>query len=395
VAGPLAGLKIVELAGLGPAPFAGMMLADHGADVIRVERPGARINHRNILARSRRSVTVDLKKPGGADLVRDICKTADGLIEGFRPGVMERLGLGPEALLADNPRLVYGRMTGWGQSGPYAKAAGHDINYIAIAGVLHAIGRVGGKPVVPLNLIGDFGGGGMVLAFGMVSAILHARQTGVGQVIDCAMIDGAALLMSAIWSTVAEGTWQDERGVNVLDSGAHFYEVYETSDGRYLAVGAIEPPFYAALREAVGVADDPAFDAQRERSGWPSLKMKLATIFKMKSRDEWSEIMKRYDACCTPVLSIAEAPGDPQNAARGTFLNIDGVIQPAAAPRYSKTTIEPPAPATPAGAAIERVLVALGYDPDRVASLVRDGVIPALEPTASESNTLRTRPALP
>jgi alpha-methylacyl-CoA racemase len=372
-----------------------MMLADHGADVIRIERPGARVDHRNILARSRRSVTVDLKKPGGVDLVRDICRTADGLMEGFRPGVMERLGLGPEVLLDDNPRLVYGRMTGWGQSGPFAKAAGHDINYISIAGVLHTIGRVGEKPVVPLNLIGDFGGGGMVLAFGMVSAILHARQTGLGQVIDCAMIDGAALLMSAIWSGVAEGTWQDERGINVLDSGAHFYEVYETSDGRYLSVGAIEPPFYAALREAVGVADDPAFDAQREGSNWPSLKMKLASIFKMKSRDEWSEIMKRHDACCTPVLSMAEAPDDPQNVARATVLNIDGVIQPAAAPRYSKTTIGPPAPATPAGAAIGRVLAELGYDPDRVASLVRDGVIPSVVPTASDSITLRTPPALP
>ena len=250
--GPLAGVRIVELAGIGPGPFACMMLADHGAEVIRVDRPGARVSSRDVLARSRRRIAVDLKSAAGVAVVRDLIASADGLVEGYRPGVMERLGLGPDALIAANPRLVYGRMTGWGQDGPYAQAAGHDINYIALAGALHAFGRAGEKPTPPINLVGDFGGGGMMMAFGMVSAILSARTTGKGQVIDCAMTDGSALLMAMIWSFRAQGHWADDRGVNLLDTGAPFYDTYETADGKFVSIGSLEPQFYALLCEKAG-----------------------------------------------------------------------------------------------------------------------------------------------
>ncbi len=375
MAGVLSGTRIVEFAGLGPGPFAGMMLADHGADVIRIERPGAQIDHRNILARSRRSIVIDVKKPTGTALARELCRTGDGLIEGFRPGVMEKLGLGPDVLLADNPRLVYGRMTGWGQDGPYADKAGHDINYIAIAGVLHAIGQAGQKPVVPLNLIGDFGGGGMLLAFAMVAGLLNVQCTGVGQVIDCSMSDGSALLMSMIRWFEAEGTWKDERGANVLDSGAHFYDTYETADGRYLAVGAIEPPFYKALRQALGLTEDRSFDAQRDRARWPELKRRTAEIFRSRTRDEWLAIMQDLDACCSPVLSLAEAPLDPHNVARGTYVEMDGVVHPAAAPRYSRTPPRSPAPAVAAGSDTTEILAELGYDDIRIAALLSDGIV--------------------
>ena len=342
MAGPLSGLRIIELAGIGPGPFAAMMLADHGAEVIRIDRPGARIDARDPLLRSRRLIGVDLKSPEGKARVRELVKSADGLIEGFRPGVTERLGLGPEVLLADNPRLVYGRMTGWGQFGPYAHAAGHDINYIALAGALHAYGRAGEKPTPPINMVGDFGGGGMMLAFGMVSALLHAKTTGEGQVIDAAMTDGAATLMSMIWGFKANGMWSEDRGTNMLDTGAHFYDTYETADGKYLSIGSIEPQFYAELRRVAGLAEDKDFDAQMDRAAWGPLKAKLTALFLTKTRDEWCALMEMTDICFAPVLSMAEAPSHPHNAARGTFIEVGGVMQPAPAPRYSVTTCDTP-----------------------------------------------------
>nr|WP_310523057.1 CaiB/BaiF CoA-transferase family protein [Polymorphobacter sp.] len=342
MAGPLSGLRIIELAGIGPGPFAAMMLADHGAEVIRVDRPGARIDARDPLLRSRRVIGVDLKSAEGKTLVRDLVRSADGLIEGFRPGVTERLGLGPEVLLADNPKLVYGRMTGWGQTGPYSQAAGHDINYIALAGALHTYGRAGEKPTPPINMVGDFGGGGMMLAFGMVSALLHAQKTGVGQVIDTAMTDGAAVLMSMIWGFRANGIWSDERGTNLLDTGAHMYDTYETSDGKWISIGSLEPQFYAELRRLAGLAEDKDFDAQMDRGAWGPLKDKLTALFLTKSRDEWCALMEMTDVCFAPVLSMAEAPGHPHNAARGTFVEVGGVMQPAPAPRYSVTSCDTP-----------------------------------------------------
>ena len=342
MAGPLSGLRIIELAGIGPGPFAAMMLADHGAEVIRVDRPGARIDSKDPLLRSRRLIGIDLKSVDGKAKVRELVRSADGLIEGFRPGVTERLGLGPDVLLADNPRLVYGRMTGWGQTGPYAQAAGHDINYIALAGALHTYGRAGEKPTPPINMVGDFGGGGMMLAFGMVSALLHAQKTGEGQVIDAAMTDGAATLMSMIWGFRANGIWNDDRGTNLLDTGAHMYDTYATSDGKWISIGSLEPQFYAELRRLVGLADDPDFDAQMDRRTWGPLKAKLTALFASKTREEWCDLMEMTDVCFAPVLSMAEAPSHPHNAARGTFIEVGGVMQPAPAPRYSVTVCDTP-----------------------------------------------------
>jgi alpha-methylacyl-CoA racemase len=380
MAGPLAGLRILEIAGIGPGPFAGMMLADHGAEVIRIERPNAPAGlaapQTDILARSRRAVAIDLKKPAGVAVLRDLARSADGLIEGFRPGVMERLGLGPDVLLGDNPRLVYGRMTGWGQTGPMARVAGHDIDYIALAGALHAYGRVGDKPTPPINMVGDFGGGGMFLAFGMVSAILSAQRTGAGQVVDCAMVDGAAVLMSMIWSFRAQGFWRDERGVNLLDTGAHFYDTYETLDGKYLAVGAIEPQFYAELRQLAGLESDADLDSQMNFSAWPALKEKLQAVFSTRTRDAWMEVFDGTDACVAPVLSLAEAPLHPHNAARGTFMDVDGVMQPAPAPRFSAADAAPPRMATGNnGADTDAVLADLGYGADKIAALKQDRVL--------------------
>jgi alpha-methylacyl-CoA racemase len=380
MAGTLNGVRILEIAGIGPGPFAGMMLADHGAEVIRIERPnappGLAAPNTDILARNRRSVAIDLKKPEGVAVMRDLARTADGLIEGFRPGVMERLGLGPDVLLADNPRLVFGRMTGWGQTGPLARAAGHDIDYIAVAGALHAYGRARDKPTPPINMVGDFGGGGMFLAFGMVSAILHARTTGQGQVVDCAMVDGAAVLMSMIWSFRAMGFWRDERGVNLLDTGAHFYDTYETADGKYVAVGAIEPQFYAELRRLGGFAEDSAFDAQMDFSEWPDLKERLAVVFRTRTRDAWTAIFDGTDACVAPVLSMEEAPHYPHNAVRGTFLEAGGVMQPAPAPRFSATPADSPRMATgDNGADTASVLEALGYEAGRIAALKQTGIL--------------------
>ena len=335
--GALAGVTIVELAGIGPGPFAGMMLADHGAQVIRVERPGARPDRFDVLNRSRTVVHHDLKFAEGVAAVRELTRTADGLIEGFRPGVTERLGLGPDVLLADNPRLVYGRMTGWGQEGPMAPAAGHDINYIALAGALHAFGREGQAPVPPINLVGDFGGGGMLLAFGMLAGILSARTTGKGQVVDCAMVDGAALLMSMMWGFRARGGWKDERGVNMLDTGAPFYDVYATSDGEHVALGAIEPQFWAEFLKRTGLDADPVMLAQHDPATVADRRAKLTALFAGKTRAEWSALLEGSDACFAPVLGFDDAVAHPHNVARATFVEADGVTQPAPAPRFSAT----------------------------------------------------------
>jgi alpha-methylacyl-CoA racemase len=375
MAGPLEGVRIVEIAGIGPGPFCGMMLADHGAEVIRVERLGARVDPRDPLVRSRKSIAVDMKKPEGVKVVRDLCRMAEGLIEGFRPGVMERLGLGPDVLLGDNPKLVYGRMTGWGQTGPYANAAGHDINYIALAGALHAYGRAGEKPTPPINMVGDFGGGGMLLAFGMVSAILSASRTGRGQVIDCAMVDGSAVLMSMIWGFKAVGMWRDERGVNLLDTGAHFYDTYECADGKFVSIGSIEPQFYAELRRLTGLTDDAEFDRQMDPSAWGPLKEKLTALFKTKTRDEWCALMEHTDVCFAPVLSMAEAPEHPHNAQRGTFGTVSGAVQPMPAPRYSATPTAEPRPSGKVGGDGEALLAALGYDTARIAALREAGAL--------------------
>ncbi|MFN3370409.1 MAG: CaiB/BaiF CoA transferase family protein [Sphingomonadaceae bacterium] len=372
--GPLEGLRIIEMAGIGPGPFAGMMLADHGAEVIRVDRPGPQPPE-PVLGRNRRSIIVNLKSPEGIAVVRDLVRTADGFFEGLRPGVMERLGLGPDVLLADNPRLVYGRMTGWGQTGPYAPAAGHDINYIALAGALHAYGRAGDKPTPPINMVGDFGGGGMMLAFGMVSAILAARTTGRGQVIDCAMTEGAAVLMGMIWGFRGLGAWRDERGVNLLDTGAHFYDTYECADGKFIAIGSIEPQFYAELRRLTGLDSDPEFDAQMDSSRWPALKAKLTALFLSQPRDHWCRLMEMTDVCFAPVLSMAEAPDHPHNRARQAFAEVGGMVQPMPAPRYSGTATAAPAPAPKPGADTDALLSALGYAEERITALKSAGAV--------------------
>lgn len=342
MSGPLVGIRIVELAGIGPSPFTGMMLADAGADIIRIDRadkatyPPPEEPHVDVMNRGRRSVAADLKHPEGVALVLRLVEQADGLTEGFRPGVADRLGLGPDVCLDRNPRLVYGRMTGWGQQGPLATAAGHDINYIALAGALEPMGRAGQKPYAPLNLVGDFGGGGMLLAYGMVAAMLGAQRTGRGQVIDAAMIDGAASLMAMTYTLMSAGIWREERGTNLLDSGAPFYEVYETSDGRFMAVGAIEPQFYAELIRLTGLADEDLPD-QNDRDAWPAMKDRFAAVFATKSRDQWEAIFEGSDACAFPVLSPSEAPDHPHHRARGTFTTIAGVAQPAPAPHFLGT----------------------------------------------------------
>jgi alpha-methylacyl-CoA racemase len=375
--GPLSGFRIIELAGIGPGPFCGMMLSDMGAEVIRVDRPGARAGRvQDVLARNRRSIALDLKDSEGVETVLRLAETADALFEGFRPGVTERLGLGPEACLARNPRLVYGRMTGWGQDGPMAHAAGHDINYIGLAGALHAIGRAGEKPVPPLNLVGDFGGGGMLLAFGLVCGMLEAQKSGKGQVVDAAMVDGAATLMAMFFSMGAAGAFTDRRGTNLLDGGAHFYDTYETSDGKYVCVGSIEPQFYALLVEKAGV-DPERFAPQMGAGGWGALKAELVEVFRARTRDEWCEIMEGTDVCFAPVLSIFEAPEHPHNKARGTFVEVEGVMQPAPSPRFSRTEAVVSHAAPPPGRDSEAVLADCGFTSDEIAGLRERGVIPA------------------
>jgi alpha-methylacyl-CoA racemase len=383
MAGPLNGIKIIEFAGIGPAPFCGMMLADHGAQVIRIERPAALTAHqpnaqlkpRDALARSRRSLTLDIKQPSALAVAQDLCAAADGLIEGYRPGVMERLGLGPDALLARNPKLVYGRMTGWGQFGPYAQAAGHDINYIGLAGILHTVGLAGQKPVPPVNYLGDFGGGGMMLAFGMVAALLGVKLGAPGQVIDCAMTDGAALLAAMSYSALAAGEMEDRAGVNQLDGGAHFYGTYETMDGKYIALGAIEPQFYAQFLALVGLAEDPDFDDQLNPAHWPALKNKLAALFRSRTRADWCALLEMTDVCFAPVLSMTEAKAHPHNVARGTFVDVAGWAQPAPAPRYSATINAAPRPAPASGADSDTVLAELGYTAQQLADLRATGAL--------------------
>ena len=341
---PLTGLRIIEIAGIGPAPFCGMMLADHGAEVLRIERPDAPSDPRDPLLRSRTILSLDLKSPDGAAEVRRLAADADGLIEGFRPGVMERLGLGPEILHVDNPRLVYGRMTGWGQTGPRAHEPGHDIDYIALSGTLAAIGPAGGKPVPPINLVGDFGGGGMLLAFGMLAGLLHARATGEGQVVDAAMTEGSALLMSMMWGFRAIGRWPGPRGTNIIDGGAPFYDTYECADGKYVAVGAIEPQFYTALCRVLGL-EAAEWDRQFDSPAWPRRKQMLAQRFLERTREEWCAAFAEHEACVTPVLDFDEAPADPHNVQRGAFVAVEGVTQPTPAPRYSRSeTVAPRQP---------------------------------------------------
>ncbi|KQW71682.1 carnitine dehydratase [Phenylobacterium sp. Root77] len=344
--GPLSGLKVVEFAGIGPGPFCGMLLSDLGADVVRIDRKGqGRASPADITSRGRRSIGLDLKNPSAIETCLKLMEGADAIFEGFRPGVMERLGLGPDVALKRNPKLVYGRMTGWGQFGPYANAAGHDMNYIAITGALHAIGT-NDKPVPPLNLVGDFGGGALYLAFGLLAGVLNARQTGQGQVIDCAMSDGAASLMSMFYGFKASGMWKEERRANLLDGGAHFYDTYQCADGKWISIGSIEPQFYALLLEKTGI-NDPAFAAQMDRGAWNDLREKLAHVIAQKSQAEWCEIMDATDVCFAPVLDLDEAPKHPHNVARETFLELGGVVQPAPAPRFSVTpgAVQGPPPA--------------------------------------------------
>ena len=373
--GPLQGIRIIELAGIGPGPFCGMMLSDMGAEVIRVDRlaPGAP-SPRDVLARNRRSIGVNLKSPEGVETVLKLVQSSDGLFEGFRPGVTERLGLGPAECMARNSKLVYGRMTGWGQEGPLAQAAGHDINYIALTGALHAIGRPGERPVPPLNLVGDFGGGGMLLAFGMVCALLEAQKSGEGQVVDAAMVDGAATLMAMFFTMQAAGRFSDQRGTNMLDGGAHFYDTYETSDGKAICIGSIEPQFYALLVEKAGL-DAERFAPQMDPSQWPALKAELIKVFASKTQAEWCAIMEGTDVCFAPVLSIMEAPDHPHNKARNSFVELDGIVQPVPSPRFSRTAPEISNPAPAPGADTESVLADCGFSADEVAALKESGAV--------------------
>ena len=379
--GPLSGIKIIEIAGIGPGPFAAMLLSDMGAEVLRVDRSQAVRGGDptkppvDVLNRGRRSIGVDLKNPDGVQTVLKLVESADALIEGFRPGVTERLGIGPDDCLARNPKLVYGRMTGWGQEGPMAMAAGHDINYIALAGALEPIGRAGQPPLPPLNLVGDFGGGGMFLAFGVVCAILEAQRSGEGQVVDAAMVDGAATLMSMFHGFTAMGMWTDQRGTNLLDTGAHFYEVYETSDAKFVSIGSIEPQFYAELLRLTGLTDDPDFAGQHNRGNWPKLKERLSEVFRSKTRDEWTSIMEGTDVCFAPVLSIKEAPQHPHMAARQTFVDVNGLTQPAPAPRFSRTPGEIARPAAHPGQHTDEALADWGFAADEIAKLRETGAI--------------------
>ncbi|HTO05532.1 MAG TPA: CaiB/BaiF CoA-transferase family protein [Myxococcota bacterium] len=367
--GPLQGIRVLEFAGIGPGPFCAMLLADMGADVVRIDRASSAAGRAPVdpLLRGRRSIAVDLKQREGIEAVLRLIAGADALIEGFRPGVMERLGLGPDACLARNPKLVYGRMTGWGQDGPMAQAAGHDINYIALAGALEGIGRAGQPPLPPLNLVGDFGGGGMLLAFGVLAALLEQKRSGKGQVVDAAMVDGAALLMSMFWGMRHVGMWSDVRGTNLLDTGAHFYEVYECADGKYISLGSIEPQFYAELVKLAEL--EPAEFPQLDRASWPELKRKLAAVFKRKPRAEWCRIMEGSDVCFAPVLSMGEAPAHPHNVARKTFIEVAGVTQPAPAPRFSRTAPEVSRPPARPGEHGEDVLASFGFSAPEIRKL--------------------------
>jgi alpha-methylacyl-CoA racemase len=377
MAGPLSGYRIIELAGIGPAPFAAMMLADMGAEVVRVERaqsvrgPAPETPHFDTMLRGRRNIAIDLKHPDGVATLLDLIERADALIEGFRPGVMERLGVGPDVCLARNPKLVFGRMTGWGQTGMYAQAAGHDINYISLAGALAHFGRAGEGPVPPLNMVGDFGGGGMFLAFGVVCGLVEAQRSGAGQVVDTAMVDGAATLMSMFWAFRSAGMFDESRrGTNLLDTGAHFYDVYRCSDEQYISIGSIEPQFYAELLRLTGLDSDPEFATQMNASQWPHLKQRLAAVISTKTRDEWCLIMETTDVCFAPVLTMSEAIHHPHNVERGTFIDVSGVTQPAPAPRFSRTVAEVISAPAHAGQHSREVLTDWGVPADRIDALL-------------------------
>ncbi|MCU1374645.1 MAG: putative acyl-CoA transferase/carnitine dehydratase [Actinomycetia bacterium] len=374
MSGPLSGIRVLELAGIGPGPFAGMLLADLGADVVRVDRAQSVVADdgrpsRDLLARGRRSIGVDLKQAGGVEAVLRLVESSDVLIEGFRPGVTERLGLGPDVCLARNPKLVYGRMTGWGQDGPYAHAAGHDINYIALAGALDHFGRAGQPPTPPINLVGDFGGGGMLLAFGITSALVERATSGQGQVVDAAMVDGAALLM-----TMFHAIPMGPRGTNLLDTGAPYYDVYECADGTYVSIGSLEPQFYAELRALVGL-DGPVWDDQDDRATWTVRKEELAAVFRARTRDEWCTLLEMTDVCFAPVLSMAEAPEHPHNVARGTFVEVEGITQPAPAPRFSRTAPALDRPPSRPGRNTDEVLAERGFSVDEIAGLHAAGAV--------------------
>lgn len=379
--GPLAGVKVLELAGIGPGPMCGMLLGDLGADVVRVDRLASADlgidrgkQEADLLNRSKRSVAVDLKSAEGVATVLELAKNADILIEGMRPGVTERLGLGPDDCWKANPALVYGRVTGWGQDGPLAQAAGHDMNYIAITGALGAIGRKGEAPVPPLNLVGDFGGGALYLAFGVVSALLEARNSGKGQVVDAAMIDGASSLMTAIYGMMGGGIWSTTRGANILDTGAHFYDVYETSDGKYVSIGSIEKKFYKLLIEKTGMSDDD-MPEQMNPAKWPEYREKLAAVIKTKTRDEWCDIMEGSDVCFAPVLDMEEAPKHPHNVARQTFVELNGIVQPNVAPRFSRTKADLPGNPPSPGDHTDEAMADWGVDAAQIASLKEKGVV--------------------
>ena len=380
--GPLAGKRIIEIAGIGPGPFAAMLLSDLGAEVIRVERAGAVRGPTpdkpagDVSLRGRRNVAIDLKHPDGVATLLDLIESADGLIEGFRPGVMERLGVGPDVCLARNPKLVFGRMTGWGQDGPYAQAAGHDINYISLAGALAHFGRAGQAPVPPLNMVGDFGGGGMFLALGVVAALLEAQTSGQGQVIDTAMVDGTAVLMTMFWSMQAAGIFDEQNpGTNLLDTGAHFYDVYECSDGRYISIGSIEPQFYAELMRLTGLEGDEQFARQMDATQWPELKVRIAELFKTKTCDEWCELMEMTDVCFAPVLTMSEAAQHPHNVERQTFIELGGTVQPAPAPRFSRTAAEVTQLPAHAGEHTREVLADWGVNAERIGQLLDSGAV--------------------
>jgi alpha-methylacyl-CoA racemase len=376
--GPLNGIRVVELASLAPAPFGCMILSDLGADVVRVDRadqcvPGAAVPA-DPLSRGRSSVGINLKDRAGIELLLRLAESADVLVEGFRPGVAERLGFGPEVCAARNPRLVYGRMTGWGQDGPLATAAGHDINYIAVSGALYPVGRAGERPVPPLNLVGDFGGGGMLLALGVLAALLERERSGLGQVVDAAMVDGSALLTSFLYGLRAAGAWRDTRGVNLLDGGAPFYDTYQTADGGYVAVGALEPKFYNELLNGLGLAGA-GLPPQHDRSGWPVLRERFAAVFATRTRDEWAAEFAGSDGCVAPVLSPGEAPRHPHNVARGTFADIGGLVQPAPAPRFGRTAAGSPSPPRHPGADTDAILAGLGCTPEEIAALRAAGTV--------------------
>jgi len=372
VGGPLDGVRVVEFAGLAPGPFACLILADLGAEVLRIDRPGD--SSANPLGRGRRSVAVDLKNPDGLATVRTLIESADVLVEGFRPGVMERLGLGPDECAARNPRLIYGRMTGWGQDGPMAQQAGHDINYISIAGSLEPIGPAGSPPVPPINFLGDFGGGGLLLAMGVMAALYEREKSGRGQVIDAAMVDGASLIATFVHVLSANGGWSAERGTNLLDGSTPFYSVYETSDGRYMSVGALEPQFYAEFVRLLGVADE-GLPAQHDKDGWPKLRARFAEVFASRTRDEWAEVFAGSDACVAPVLSPVEAHDHPHNVARDAFVDCGGAVQPAPAPRFSRTPAVRPGPVPKGGQGADEALADWGFDAAAVAALREKGAI--------------------